>query len=421
MMNFLIWLLFCLISTLGYAYLFYKIYNFKKVSLFSVILFLLGAISMTLFKYFNVKYYTIFVYFIFYPLLFYSLSKFRVKKIVINTIIIGLIGLFLDLLSMFISSGICYIFDISLEKYYNLFSIFLSLVMFFTFIILGKCNKSRKTLLKIINFFDEIEYIDYALGIFCISIVIGTICIALNLNNIKIDILLFAMIFFVILFFIILIKYKINDKENKKYLETLKENNDFYIKMEDENRIFKHNLMAKLSSIKSVSNKKAVALIDDYVVKTKKSLNYSKRIKNVPYGLNGIIYQKTYSYMDDINFKLTNKIDFDIFNVLKPRRYNVLVEKLVVSLDNAIEASLSSKNKVVVINLYNDEENIYIEIKNSFAHTIDMDNLGNLNYSTKGKRRGLGLFSILRDNEVIVNVKVVNNYFISKLSAKKQK
>ena len=104
-----------------------------------------------------------------------------------------------------------------------------------------------------------------------------------------------------------------------------------------------------------------------------------------------------------------------------PRRYNVLVEKLVVSLDNAIEASLNSKNKVVIINLYDDEDNIYIEIKNSFAHNLDIDNLGNLNYSTKGKRRGLGLFSILRDNEASLKVKVVNNYFISLISTKKQK
>ena len=64
---------------------------------------------------------------------------------------------------------------------------------------------------------------------------------------------------------------------------------------------------------------------------------------------------------------------------------------------------------------------IYIEIKNSFAHTLDVDNLGSLNYSTKGKKRGLGLFSILRDNEASLKVNVVNNYFISLISARKQK
>ena len=98
-----------------------------------------------------------------------------------------------------------------------------------------------------------------------------------------------------------------------------------------------------------------------------------------------------------------------------------MVEKLIASLDNAIEASLNSKNKVVVINLYDDENNIYVEIKNSFAHNLDIDNLGKLNYSTKGKQRGLGLFSILRDNEASLKVRVVNNYFISIITARKQK
>ena len=161
--------------------------------------------------------------------------------------------------------------------------------------------------------------------------------------------------------------------------------------------------------------------IDDFVIKNNKGMNYSKKMKTIPYGLNGIIYQKTYPYLEELNFKLSNKIGVDIFKLLRPRRYNVLVEKLIVSLDNAIDASLNSKNKVVVINLYDDEDNIYVEIKNSFAYNLDIDNLGTLNYSTKGKRRGLGLFSALRDNEATLKVKVVNNYFISIISARKQK
>lgn len=411
----------CFIATLGYVYLFCRINMISKITKLSFFVILLGSLLITFFKYFNIKYYALFCFFLFYPLLFLSISKFSIKKIIVNTLLIWLIAMILDLIFMLIATSVSELFNINLYKFYVIItsasSIFLVLFLF----CIGHFEKTRKILLKIVSFFYDIEYLDYSLIIFSFFVCVLAICIFLNLQEIKIDVLLFIIIILSIFFFILLVKTKVNDIENKKYLENLRDNNDFYIKMDDENRIFKHNLMTKLSSIKSVSNKKAIALIDDIVVKTNKTNSFSKKIKTIPYGLNGIIYQKAYPFLEDINFKLINKIDFDIFKVLKPRRYNVLIEKVLVSLDNAIEASLNSKNKVVVINLYDDEDNIYIEIKNSFAYNLDIDKLGNLNYSTKGKRRGLGLFSILRDNEASLKVKVVNNYFISIITARKQK
>lgn len=421
MFRLFIWIIVCLLSTAGITYLFCKLYNYKKLSFLSKIIFTVGVICSTIFNYYEVNYYTLVSYFIFYPILFYSISKFSIKKLVINSLLIWLVGVILDLISMLIVSFLCYVFSINLEKYYDLFSISLTLIVFLLIICIGHFSKTRNFLLKVYKYLDDIEYSNLTLVIFCAFIFTLGLIIFLNFEDIHVDVLIFIIIILSVFTFILLVKYRINAIENKKYLETLRENNDFYIKMDDENRIFKHNLMAKLTSIKSVSNKKAIALIDDFVIKTNKTISYSKKIKRIPYGLNGIIYQRTYPYLEDINFNITNKIDFDIFKVLKPRRYNVLVEKLFVSLDNAIEASLNSKNKVVVINLYDDEENIYIEIKNSFSQKIDIDNLGSLNYSTKGKKRGLGLFSILRDNEASVNIKIVNNYFISIISARKQK
>lgn len=421
MMIFVAWAIACFLSTFGITFLFCKLNEIKKIPKKAIFIFLLAVIFQTVFKFYNIKYYTLVSFFIFYPIIFLSISNFNLKKTIVNTLVIWLVGIILDLMSMLFFTIICSFWNIDLEKNYLVFSILLTIVLSFIFLLVGIWGKSKNLLFKIVKFFCDIDYIDFTLAIFCIFIAILSITIFFDLERIKVDILMFAIIILSLLVFALLIKYKIDSVENKKYLETLKENNNFYIKMDDENRIFKHNLMAKLSSIKSVSNKKAIALIDDYVIKTNKTLSYSKKIKSIPYGINGIIYQRTYPYLEDINFRVTNKIDFDIFNVLKPRRYNVLVEKIVVSLDNAIEACLNSKNKVVVINLYDDEDNIYVEIKNSFSHDLDVDNLGNLNYSTKGRRRGLGLFSILRDNEALVDFKVVNSYFINIVSARKQK
>ena len=61
-----------------------------------------------------------------------------------------------------------------------------------------------------------------------------------------------------------------------------------------------------------------------------------------------------------------------------------------------------------------------MEIKNTFNADINVDSIGNKEYSTKGKKRGLGLFSIFRDNEATVSVRIINNIFESKIVAKKR-
>ena len=76
----------------------------------------------------------------------------------------------------------------------------------------------------------------------------------------------------------------------------------------------------------------------------------------------------------------------------------------------------------LVINLYSEDNSIIMDIKNTFSAELNFENIGTINYSTKntknGRRRGLGLFSALRDNEVIMKIKVINNLFVTKIIAK---
>lgn len=420
MMKLLVWVLVCFLSTFGFVYLFCKLSDApKKISFLNVILFIIGVIFQTFISFYDVTIINTISYFIFFPIMFYALNPIEMKTIIYYVFVIWLYALSLDLIFMLFMMFVNLFIDFDI---YGLLAESIVAIMFFiSILVLSRVRFIKNFTNNLYIKIKELKNLDIFIIIFLTFVSVIGIVIFFNLDDLSVNVLLYLVLFLILFVFIILIRYKRNFYEIDMYLKNLKENNDFYIRIEDENRIFKHNLMAKLSSIKSVSNRKAISLIDDFVIKTNKNISYSKKVKNIPYGLNGIIYQKTYPYLEDINFKITNKIDFDIFKVLKPRRYNVLVEKLVVSLDNAIEASLNSKMKVVVINLYSDIDNIYIEIKNSFAHNIDVDNLGTLNYSTKGKKRGLGLFSILRDNEASLNFKVINNYFISLISAKKQK
>lgn len=424
MTRFVVWLIISFFSTFSFAYLFYKLTDAnKKIDLKLFLIYLFGVVTVILIEFYNIEALNYIFFFIYFPIFFYMLKPMPLKKLIFYVLVVWFVGIAIDILTILFTSLIFYIFKINFNLYivYSEYvSMALTIFTTISLIFIGYIKCLNSIVSKLYGKISNFKYSDFLLMIFAIFIFLIGMTMFLNVKNLSINILLYFVIILMVITFSVLIKYKINEDENTKYLKTLKENNEFYIKMDDENRVFKHNLVAKLLSIKSVSNKKAMALIEDLIMQFNKSVEFSNSIKIIPYGLNGIIYQKLYPYIKDLNIKINNEITYDIFTVLKPRRYNVLVEKIVVSLDNAIESSLKSKDKSIVINISDIDDNICVEIKNTIGNDINMDLLGDKNYSTKGIKRGLGLFSILRNNEASVSVKIINNIFVSKIIAKKR-
>ena len=352
----------------------------------------------------------------FYPILFDFLNKSSFNKQFFYTVVVWFCGMLFDCLSMI---GVLIVNRFIEFNVYSPFSrIILTFIVLLAFIILANVKVFVQFVNKLYLKLQKVNYFDFTLMVFALFVLLMSVAIFLTLANIKLSILLLAVLFLLGFSFVLLIGVRINLIENAKFLKHLKENNDFYVTIEDENRIFKHNLMAKMLAIKSVSNKKARNLIDDFLKSYNSNMDFSFHIKDMPYGLNGIIYEKIYPYMGQLNIKIDNKIDFDIFSKLKPRRYNVFVEKMIIVLDNAIQASLKSRTKLLILNLYYENNQIIIDIKNTFETNLSLDDLGKINYSTKGKKRGLGLFSALRDNEVNLSMKIINDLFVTKIIAK---
>lgn len=417
MIDFLIWFAASFISTFGFTYLYYKLTDtkicFKFVTFF---IFVIGVFLITAIKYFNITTISSISYFIYFPILFYSIKKMKFAKFIFYIFIIYLYGIFLDLISMLFVTLIHNF--IYFDMYGYIAQIVLSLIIFIAFVIMANSKVIKNFTNNLFKKVKKISYFDFTLISFAIFVLLMSIVMLYNLSNLNMIILSIALVLILTLFFVLLIKVRINLAENEIFLELLKKNNDFYIKIEDENRIFKHNLMAKMLSIKSVSGKNSRQLIDDFLKSFNNNMDFSIQIQDMPYGLNGIIYEKIYPYLGKLHIKIDNKINFDIFTKLKPRRYNVFVEKMIIVLDNAIESSMKSVDKILVINLYFEGDNIILDIKNTFSSSLNLDELGQINYSTKGRRRGLGLFSAFRDNEVNLSIKIVNNLFVSKIVAK---
>lgn len=420
MIEFLIWFVSSLISALGVIFLYYKISSLKKcLNLLIILIILLGSFILSVSRYYDIMFLSSISYFLFYPLVFYLLKKQTVKSLVFFTLIIFIYGMILDSLSMLIISFILFVFNwhISISN----LSLIMTFIVFIFMISLAHSKCVKKFTNEFFNAFQKINYPDFILVIFTIFVLLIGIVMFINLDKLSINFVLSILIFLIIFNFTFLIKYKLNSFETARFVEVLRKNNQFYISVDDENRIFKHNIVAKLLSIKSVSNHKARLLIDDLLNNFISNIDFNTHIENIPYGLNGILYQKIYPFLNNLEIKINNEIYYDIFEVLKPRRYNVLVEKIVISLDNAIEASLKSVDRILIINLYEENNYIVIEIKNSLVDSIDVDFLGSINYSTKKRNSGLGLFSAMRDKEVSMDIKIINDMFVSHLEAKKNK
>ena len=421
MIRFIVWIIAYFISACGFSLLYYKFtQSTRKINFKIVLFFCFGVIVGASFEYFNFLFLKSTFYFLFFPILFYLLNPLSFRKIFFYLLCIWFYGIILDLILLLILSIISAFLNFNIYQTYETF--ISQLLSFLIGIVLSLMSYSKilgKFTNNIYKKTANIRYINVILVIMSVFTLVTAFIMLFNIKNININFLLSMSFILLVFSLILLIKYKINESENLKYLRSLKENNDFYIKMDDENRIFKHNLLAKLLSIKSVSNKKAVALIDDLIKQFSKNIDFSNQMKIIPYGLNGIIYQKLHPYRNKLKMFISNEIEYDLFEILKARKYNVLVEKIIVVLDNAIEAALVSDLKMLAINIFEKNETLVVEVRNSFSNNIDIDKIGNKAYSTKGKGHGLGLFSILRNNEVSLKINVFNNYFITSIFVQK--
>ena len=418
MNEFMIWFIASLISTFGVVYLFYKLLNIRfHINIYRVIILLLISFAVAYMQFFNLKFVNLITYFIFYPIYFLNYTEVNLKNTFIYIIIIWLIGgifdcIFMLLLSLFINQVI--LADIDMVFYVLVATVFINLLFF----ILGKSKKFINSIKKLVLKLNSLIFIDILLLLFILFLFYIGIILFNAISDVNVSILISIIIIFSVFTFLILIITKLKNEETKIFLKTLKNNNDSYIKLLDEFKVFKHNFNNMLLSIKSVSNKNVVNLIDDLIYKYNKNVSALVRFEEVPYGLNGVVYEKIFPYLDKLNFTINNSVTEDIFEILKPSQYNVFVEKLGILIDNAISATLQTDEKFLQIDIYIQDNYIFAKVINSFSSIIDVDLLGSKYYSTNGNNRGLGLFSVLRNSNVNLKIEVNTDKFICILKLK---
>lgn len=205
---------------------------------------------------------------------------------------------------------------------------------------------------------------------------------------------------------------KVYDKYNNT-LNSLKEYEDILSRYRISNHENKNQLLTIRGMIK---NKKVASYIDEIVenkIKDDEKLMFESLI--IPEGgLRGLIYSKLLLMKE-------NNIDYElsIAKNVKTTDLSKMDDDLVLNicnivgvyLDNAIEEVKKLEEKYIVIEMYKDDT-LNIAITNNYDGNIDIDNIDNAGYSTKGKNHGYGLSlvkQILNGNKKIKNIRRISD------------
>ncbi len=328
-----------------------------------------------------------------------------------------------------ILKAILYFLNITIPSNYTMiiFTSILSSIFIFTFaqslkeyITNPHVYKTPKTLTK--SIFNNLGLL------FIIMIRIPTYSSYFCMQNI-LNLFLFFIIFNLI-FFLFQEKDK-NNILNKNYQKIL-EYSEFTEGLLTEYKSFIHEYKNKLIIIKGMANENQKEL-QEYIdsILEEKAVNHYRwltDIKNIPIaGVKGLINFKLLK-MKELNIEVEVYISEDISKLkedfLNTQEKNDLYTLLGIILDNAIEASIESKEKMISLHLYQEDENIVIVLANTFKH-ISIDRLEEKGFSSKGKNRGIGLYlfqQIIKHSDTFSkDTSIYDNFFVQKIIIKKCK
>lgn len=190
------------------------------------------------------------------------------------------------------------------------------------------------------------------------------------------------------------------------------------------------NRLIMIKGLLDGPKKETVKYIDSLL----KEINNNKNLDN--YWLAELKYIPLAGVKNFINYKLVKlrelNAEIEVFvsselekidvATLNENDYNQLSTILGVVLDNMIESVYETKEKLVSINIYIEDDAIHAEFVNSFAGRIDLSRLSEVGYTTKGEQHGIGLAlvdKIIKMNDRFdCKAKIVEKFFVQDLTIK---
>lgn len=368
-----------------------------------------------------------------YSSLFFCIFNIKLSKSVFTSIVYVILLVIPDLL---ILSTAIYILGISKEYYYSDFassllgniSVCLCLVII-TYVL-------KKPLKKLINYnlsTNKKIIVMSSITLVMLAIFFYNLIKTFEFNNNIITYLVIIVMLICILLY--LFKQKIeNEKISKKYDELLDVMKSYESDIEEQ-RTLRHETKNEFATIKcklqdKEDNKTIIEYIDSVIGEKEKagSTKYSK-FKYLPSnGLKEFFYYKFIEAEKkgiNVSINISKQIENSFLKDIETKDFKDLARIIGVYLDNAIEASSTSEDKKLGIEMYLIKEKIEIIITNTFNNEINLDKIGKESFSTKGKHRGHGLLlvnKILSENNMFeAKNEIRGNIYIQSLKIKDNK
>lgn len=349
------------------------------------------------------------------------------------SIIYTLLMIIPDLLTL---AGAIYIFNVSKDFYYeNLTGSIISnicvcsIMIIFTYLL----KKPLKVLMNYkLSENKKIVIISVLATIFT-AIFFYKFATGYKMNQ---DVLIYlvSMFAFIIILFTLFRQRIDNENVSKKYDELLDVMKNYESDIEEQ-RTLRHETKNEFATIKcklqdKEDNKTIIEYIDSVIGEKEKagSTNYSK-FKYLPSnGLKGFFYYKCTEAEKkgiSVSVNISKQIENSFLMDIETKDFKDLARIIGVYLDNAIEASSTSEDKKLGIEMYLIKEKIEIIITNTFNNEINLDKIGKESFSTKGKHRGHGLLlvnKILSENNMFeAKNEIRGNIYIQSLKISENK
>ena len=220
-------------------------------------------------------------------------------------------------------------------------------------------------------------------------------------------------------------KNKYNELSNQydnlfSYVQTFED----WIEKEQLNR---HEYKNQLAVIRCITKDKKVKdkideILEDNINIDEQSLT---NLKNLPKGgLKGLMYYKA-ALAQKQKIKLSTDVylsEKNLLSKLSKNEIRTLCRLVGIYFDNAIEAAIESKKKIVVVEIYELKDSVSIVFSNTFKNHNNLKNRNKKGVSSKGHGRGNGLYfasKLLKENKwVEESQEIIDNYYIEQLSIK---
>jgi len=276
------------------------------------------------------------------------------------------------------------------------------------------------------GFIIKINKSNYDRLIFFILIILALIILFYNLalkysSNIEYFVNILVMLFIIVLAAVNMYEHVKTQRTNDKYdnlLEYIQDFEEIVEKIQFDNHEHK-NQLATLSYMK-IENKEVQEYINNIIGNFNEINNiYMVDLKNIPKGpIKGILYYKIMiAKKNNILISIdTSKSIYKLLSNIRKNDEKLFCNLIGIYLDNAIESSLESKEKVISIEFYVKNDLLNVVICNTFKTTPDLKRIKEKGFSSKGENRGKGLYFVDRMisiNDAFTNETTIDNKYFS--------